>query len=129
MVYQIYYKKEGDNTYNREYTLFDIEYYLTYLRTDDNVKSWYSELSCVTIVKGIAQFIKESLKDDTFDFDEFVKDATEIQELRGLLYEKHGNKPRELSEARKFHYEQFDKVLDSTIRDFANKYKLNINID
>lgn len=46
--------------------------------------------------------------DIDFDFEEFIKEGTEIQELRGLLYERFNNKPKE---------------------DFANKYKLYLNKD
>ena len=53
----------------------------------------------------------------------------EIQEIRGLLYERYNNKPKIYDEARVFHYKVFGKILKEKIEAFANKYNLHINID
>lgn len=116
MTYQLYYTaKDG-----RDYVLFDIEYYL---KKVDNSEEWNSEISCLPIVKGIYHFIKD------FNLDEFVNDATGIQEIRGLLYEQYNNKPKSKFEASNFHYKIFGKVLEGMLNDFANKYGLYINRD
>ena len=125
MTYQIYYTtKEEKNS--REYLLFDIEYYL---KKVDNSEGWYSEISCLPIVEGISYFIKESLNNKDFNLNEFIDDATGIQEIRGLLYERYDNKPKPKSEASNFHYKIFGKILEGMLNDFANKYGLYINRD
>ena len=122
MTYQLYYTaKDG-----RDYVLFDIEYYLKKI---DNSEKWYSEIHCLPLVKGISYFIKERLNNKDFNFDEFIKDATDIQEIRGLLHERYDNKPKPKSEASNFHYKIFGKILEGMLNDFANKYGLYINRD
>lgn len=124
MTYQICYSPSGEK--NRCYILFDIEYYL---KKWNSPEGWYSEISCLPIVKGIYHFIKESNENKDFNLDEFVNDATDIQEIRGLLYEQYDNKPKPKSEASNFHYKIFGKILEGMLNDFANKYGLYINRD
>ena len=122
MTYQLYYTaKDG-----RDYVLFDIEYYL---KKWNSPEGWYSEISCLPIVKGIYHFIKESNENKDSNLDEFVNDATDIQEIRGLLYEQYNNNPKSKSEASNFHYKIFGKILEGMLNDFANKYGLYINRD
>lgn len=71
--------------------MFDIEYYQ---KQSDRSKDWYSEIDCLPLVEGIAYFLKDSFKNKDFIFEDFVKDADEIQEIRGLLYERYNNKPQ-----------------------------------
>lgn len=122
MIYQIYYSPNGEK--NRGYVLFDIEYYL---KKFNNSKEWQSEIHCLPLIKGISYFIKEFIKDKYFN--EFIKDATDIQEIRSLLYERYDNKPKPKSEASNFHYKIFGKFLEGMLNDFANKYGLYINRD
>ena len=122
MIYQIYYSPNGEK--NRGYVLFDIEYYLKKL---NNSKEWQSEIHCLPLIKGISYFIKEFIKDKYFN--EFIKDATDIQEIRSLLYEQYNNKPKSKFEASNFHYKIFGKILEGMLNDFANKYGLYINRD
>lgn len=125
MTYQIYYTtKEEKNS--RDYVLFDIEYYLEKVY---NSEEWNSEIRCLPLVKGISYFIKERLNNKDSNFDEFIKDATDIQEIRGLLHEQYNNKPKSKSEASNFHYKIFGKILEGMLNDFANKYGLYINRD
>ena len=122
MTYQLYYTaKDG-----RDYVLFDIEYYL---KKWNSPEGWYSEISCLPIAKGIYHFIKESNENKDSNLDEFVNDATDIQEIRGLLYEQYNNNPKSKSEASNFHYKIFGKILEGMLNDFANKYGLYINRD
>ena len=106
--------------------MFDIEYYLKKL---NNSKEWQSEIHCLPLIKGISYFIKESNENKDLNLDEFVNDATDIQEIRGLLYERYDNKPKSKSEAYNFHYKIFGKILEGMLNDFANKYGLYINRD
>lgn len=125
MTYKIYYIPNGEKN-SRGYDLFDIEYYL---KKWNSPEGWYSEIRCLQIVKGIYDFIKESNENKDFNLDEFVNDATDIQEIRGLLYERYNNKPKPKSEPSNFHYKIFGKILEGMLNDFANKYGLYINRD
>lgn len=126
MTYQIYYIPKGEQNNNRAYTLFDIEYYQ---EQSDRSKDWYSEIDCLPVVEGIAYFLKDSFKNKDFIFEDFVKDADEIQEIRGLLYERYDNKPKPKYEASNFHYKIFGKILEGMLNDFVTKYGLYINRD
>lgn len=123
MTYQLYYIPNCEKN-SSGYTLFDIEYYLKKIESSGE---WYSEIDCLPVVEGISYFIKEHLNDK--DFNEFIKDATYIQEIRSLLYEQYNNKPKPKSEASNFHYKIFGKILEGMLNDFANKYGLYINRD
>lgn len=91
---------------------------------------WFSEIRCLPCVEGLTHFLKDKFNEDiNFDIEEFTKAAIEIQELRGLLYERFNNKPKEDEESREFHYHIFGKVLEKLLNDFANKYKLYLNKD
>ncbi len=126
MTYQIYYIPKGEENKSRGYTLFDIEYNQ---KQSDNTKYWYSEIHCLPVVEGIAYFLKDAFSDKDFIFEDFVKEAGEIQEIRGLLYESYDNKPKPSTDANHFHYHVFGKILDEMIEKFANKYGLFVNID
>jgi len=117
MTYKIYYL---------DYPLFDIEYYL---KTDDKKTGWYSEIRCLPIVEGITRFLKVKFTMKDFDYEQFIKDAEGVQEIRGLLYETYDNRPKDPEDARQFHYHVFYEALDKILHEFADKYGLFIDID
>ena len=125
MVYQIYYIPKGSEENSRGYTMFDIEYYLTY--SDYAKGEWFSEIHCIPIAEGFIRYMKDVPKG--FDYEQFIDDADEIQEIRGLLYEKYDNKPKSLDEARDFHYRVFGKILREKLDAFCEKYGCFLNID
>lgn len=126
MTYQIYYISKGEENNTRGYTLFDIEYYQ---KQSDKTKDLYSEIHCLPVVEGIAYFLKDVLNSKDFSFEDFVKESGEIQEIRGLLYERYDNKPKPSADANHFHYHVFGKTLEEKIDKFASKYGLFVNID
>lgn len=127
MTYQIYYMPKNFTRNSRGYVMFDIEYYREQSQTKDK---WFSEIRCLPCVEGLTYFLKDKFNEDiNFDIEEFTNAAIEIQEVRGLLYERFNNKPKEDEESREFHYHIFGKVLEKLLNDFANKYKLYINKD
>lgn len=127
MIYQIYYTPK-DTKEDIRYVIFDIEYYLS--KDDINEKNnWFSEIHCLPCIGGITKFLKDKLNDKDFNCDEFVALGEEIEEIRGLLYERYDNKPKKYSAAKDFHYKVFGKVLEEKIEAFAKKYDLHINRD
>ena len=127
MTYQIYYKPENSAENSRGYVMFDIEYYREQSQTKDK---WFSEIRCLPCVEGITYFLKDKFHDDiNFDIEEFTKAAIEIQEVRGLLYERFNNKPKENKESNDFHYRVFGETLEKLLNNFADKYGLYINKD
>lgn len=127
MVYQIYYIPKGAKERSRGVCMFDIEYYMKQHKETEN--TWYSEIHCLPCVDGLCDFIRDKVGEEGFDFDAFVRDAAEIQEIRGLLYEKHYNRPKEEEEARKFHYDIFGKEIRALFDLFCKQYGLYLNID
>lgn len=131
MVYQIYYLPKDAEPGSRGYTMFDIEYYMKEQVTPPDVislvKNYYSELHCLPCVDGLTYFLRDKISE--IDVDEFVKDATEIQELRGRLWEWNNNRPKSYEEAYDFHYHKFGKELRKILDDFCEKYGLYLNID
>lgn len=126
MTYQLGYTPK-DSPNSRGYVMFDIEYYLK--QSEKDKEKWYSELHCLPCVDGLTYFLKDVLKNEKFDHVQFVKDAMEIQELRGLLYERHDNRPKEHEEASDFHYRVFGQKVKDILSNFREKYGLWINID
>lgn len=126
MTYQIYYIPKGEQSNSRGYTLFDIEYYQ---QKSDKSDEWFSEIDCLPVCEGIAHFMKDTFMNKNSNFENFVKDADKIQEIRGLLYERYNNKPKPSKEANHFHYHIFGKVLEEMINEFSNKYGLFVNVD
>lgn len=92
-------------------------------------KKWHSEIHSLPCVEGLALFLKNSINDSHFPLKEFIDDAHEIEELRGLLYEHYENAKATMEEAEEFHYHIFLKILENLIEKFATKYKLHINRD
>ena len=132
MVYQIYFMPENAPVGSRGYTMFDIEYYMKRSENPPDIvdigpSEWYSEIHCLPCVDGLSYFIEDKL--GKIDLDEFVKEATEIQEIRGLLYERLNNMPKQYELAREFHYEDFGKKLRKMLDDFCEKYGLYLSID
>ena len=126
MTYQIYYMSKDSKNNDRDNVMFDIEYYMEKSKKTDQ---WFSELSCLPCVKGIVSFLKDKRNDEDFNYDEFVELAEEIQEIRGLLYERYNNRPKPYDEANEFHYMVFGKILEEKLETFVNKYNLFINRD
>ena len=115
----------------RGFVMFDIEYYKK--QNEKNKEEWYSEISCLPCVDGITMFLKDKFNEPGFDYKQFIKDAYEIQEVRGLLYEHQwngqNNCPKSSKDADNFHYHIFRKVIEKLFNDFTKKYGMWINID
>ena len=127
MTYQIYYMPKDFTRNSRGYVMFDIEYYREQSQTKDK---WFSEIRCLPCVEGLTHFLKDKFNEDiNFDIEEFSNSAIEIQEVRGLLYERFNNTPRENKEANHFHYHVFGETLEKLLNNFADKYGLYINKD
>ena len=105
--------------------LFDIEFFQR--KVGDN--AWSSELRVLPCVEGITRFLQSKRNDDKFNYDEFIRDAYEIQELRGWLYERDGNKVTTLEENDKLHYEKRLPYLKDIFKIFAKKYGLYVSED
>ena len=105
--------------------LFDIEFFQN--KVGDN--AWSSELHVLPCVEGITRFLQSKRNDDKFNYDEFISDAYEIQELRGWLYERDGNKVTTLEENDKLHYKKRLPYLKDIFKIFANKYGLYVSED
>ena len=75
-----YTPRDKQNT--RGFVMFDIEYYKK--QNAKNKEEWYSEISCLPCVDGITMFLKDKFNEPGFDYEQFIKDAYEIQEVRGL---------------------------------------------
>ena len=127
MTYQIYYMSKDSKNIERCNVMFDIEYYME--KSEVKNDYWFSEIHCLPCVKGIVTFLKDKRNDENFNYDEFIELAEEIQEIRGLLYERYNNKPKPYDEARDFYHKVFGKILKEKIEAFANKYNLFINRD
>ena len=127
MTYQIYYMPKDFTRNSRGYVMFDIEYYREQSQTKDK---WFSEIRCLPCVEGLTHFLKDKFNEDiNFDIEEFSNSAIEIQEVRGLLYERFNNTPKENKEANHFHYHVFGETLEKLLNNFADKYGLYINKD
>ena len=127
MTYQIYWKAKDVENDVKRYVLFDIEFYRKHA---ENSFDWISEIHCLPIVKGISNFLKDKLSSNDFVFEEFVNDASEIQEIRRMLYEADfDNMPRPSEESTNFHNKTFGKALEKKISEFAKKYGLLVNRD
>lgn len=124
-----YTPKDKQNT--RGFVMFDIEYYKK--RSEKNKEELYSEISCLPCVDGLTRFLKDKFNEPGFDYEQFIKDAYEIQEVRGLLYEHkwegQDNRPKSNKESDNFHYHIFCKVIEKLFDDFAKKYGLWIGKD
>ena len=124
-----YTPRDKQNT--RGFVMFDIEYYKK--QDEKNKEEWYSEICCLPGVDGITMFLKDKFNEPGFDYEQFIKDAYEIQEVRGLLYEHRwngqNNCPKSSKDADNFHYHIFRKVIEKLFDDFTKKYGMWINID
>ena len=124
-----YTPRDKQNT--RGFVMFDIEYYKK--QDEKNKEEWYSEICCLPCVDGITMFLKDKFNEPGFDYEQFIKDAYEIQEVRGLLYEHRwngqNNRPKSSKDADNFHYHIFRKVIEKLFDDFTKKYEMWINID
>lgn len=124
MTYKIYYIPKGEANCCKDYTMFDMEYYQ---ESSGKNGKWFSVLRNITVVTGIAYFLRDNLNDKDFNFEEFVKDAEDISGLHRLLC--YDNKPKTSEESDHFHYLVFRPVLEKKIKAFAKKYGLFIDVD
>lgn len=120
MTYYIrYYNRQEID--NRCYNVFDIEYYMK-----DWYDKWHSDLHSNICADGFAYFLRDRFADKTFNIEEFVNNASEIENVRELLYNGFGidNSPKKLEDAEEFHYHTFRMILEEKLNTFAKKYDL-----
>lgn len=120
MIYHVIYNRNS-----KRYEMFDIECYPTSF--NEKSKEYICELDTVIIPIGYNYFLEDNISKDDFDIEEFTKDATELNELRGLLYEL-DNHPRSIDEIKIF-YNEFEKTINHIIKRFVNKYNLILELD
>ena len=126
MTYQICYTPKDSSENNRAFCLFDIEYYR---KQAEDRNLWFSEIHCLPVVDEITRFLKDKRERQDFDYETFIKDATEIQEIRGLLHESFDNKPKSKEDSNQFHYHVFKKVIEEIFDEFAYRYDFSIKRD
>lgn len=127
MTFQIRYTSVLDG---KEKLMFDIEYWLE--QSDLDSDKWFSEISCLPIVSGLTYFLKDKLSEgenSTFNYQDFIKDATKIQEIRGFLFEGTCNDPKQKEIASYFHYRTFYDEIYDLLSDFCQIYGLFLSID
>lgn len=121
MTYQILYIPNGSN---QRYALFDIEFYLD--KHED--EKWSTEVRCLTRIEGVARYLRYKFNDKLYDFEDFIEDACEIQEIRGVVMESSENVPSPYEIAAVF-FRKFQSKLLRMLREFCITYNLELNID
>lgn len=120
MVFEIYWGE--DFSKHRGWTMFDIEYYQEESKRVPG--KYHSDIHVRPCVEGLFRFF-DSIKDnENFNKEEFIKDANEIQTLRGWLFEVASYTIKDKS-----HYGEKYKYIRNKIYNFVNKYNLYLNID
>lgn len=112
-----------------KHTVFEIEFWEEKYEQAKDENAWYSELDCLLCVEGISYFLRDSIGKNGFNFDEFIEDSKDIQELRGFLWEVNDNKLMPLKYSSERHYHFFYPKLKETIYAYCEKYGFSINID
>ena len=128
MVFQIYFGERG----MEHNVLFDIE---VYLKKEERLGGeWQSEIHSSAFGSAFANYffsvnIQELIDKGSYISD-MVKDAKELEELRGWLYERadFSNKPINMTLASKRHKKVVAYVKEKVYA-FADKYNLNVNED
>jgi hypothetical protein len=127
MTYYLGYTPKDAPQNSRGTVMFDIEYYQEKSHYDP--EKWISEISCLPCVDGLTLFLKDKFSEPGFDYKQFMEDAYEIQEIRGFLWERNDNHPREKDDANNFHYHMFGKAIKEIFDEFCKKYGLWMGID
>lgn len=128
MVFQIYFGERG----MEHNVLFDIEVYLN--KEDRLGGDWQSEIISRAFGSAFANYffsvnIQELIDKGSYISD-MVKDAKELEELRGWLYERanFSNTPINMTLASERHKKVVAYVKEKVYA-FADKYNLNVNED
>lgn len=80
MVFQIRWTEDYTKGH---YALFDVEIW----ETKGVTNKWYTELRAHSLVEGITRYLMAQNDNVNFNVEEFIKDAYEIEELRGWIWE------------------------------------------
>ena len=131
MVFQIYFGERGMN----HNVLFDIEVYLN--KEERLGGDWHSEIISSAFGSAFTNYffsvniqeIQELINKGSYISD-MVKDAKELEELRGWLYERadFSNTPINMTLASERHKKVVAYVKEKVYA-FADKYNLNVNED
>ena len=131
MVFQIYFGERG----MEHNVLFDIEVYLN--KEERLGGDWYSEIISSAFGSAFTNYffsvnmqeIQELINKSSYISD-MVKDAKELEELRGWLYERadFSNTPINMTLASERHKKVVAYVKEKVYA-FADKYNLNVNED
>ena len=127
MTYYLGYTRKDAPKNDRGVVMFDIEFYQKEAYGEKG--KYVSEIDCLPCVDGLSIFLKDKFSEPNFDYKQFIEDANEIQEIRGFLWEKHDNRPRDSKESSQFHYHVFGEELKEIFKKFCNKYNLWIGED
>lgn len=128
MVFQIYFGERGMN----HNVLFDIE---VYLKQEERLGGdWHSEIISSAFGSAFTNYffsvnLQELINKGSYISD-MVKDAKELEELRGWLYERadFSNTPINMTLASERHKKVVAYVKEKVYA-FADKYNLNVNED
>ena len=128
MVFQIYFGERG----MEHNVLFDIEVYLN--KEERLGGDWYSEIISSSFGSAFTNYffsvnLQELINKGSYISD-MVKDAKELEELRGWLYERadFSNTPINMTLASERHKKVVAYVKEKVYA-FADKYNLNVNED
>ena len=109
--------------------MFDIEVFLKKCDDGRNKELWYSEIKSRPVTRGISQYIFDKVKDEE-TLKQFQDDCHLIEELRGWLWEEHGNRYLPMKEASDRHYSEIVAHVKNVLKEFCDKYdELFINED
>lgn len=116
MVFQIRWTENYEHGY---YTLFDIEVW-----QDVGKTSSYTEMKVHTFVEGISRYLIARKNDKTFNIEDFIKDANEVEDLRRWLWEIAFYKIK----GHNAHQEKVKHIKDG-LKSFCLKYDCYLNED
>lgn len=121
MVFQIRWTEDYTKGY---YTLFDVE---VWRDKQEKTNKWYTELRAYSFVEGVARYLMAQNDNVNFDVEEFIKDASEIEELRRWIWEVafYTFKENDFQDA---HKQKCDYVRNK-MKAFCEKYECYLNED
>lgn len=119
MIYKIYYGKESHRKILCEIILHTSINDRFNLDLEKNGR--YIDSHSRFFVSAFVDFMLANIEKGDFNVEEFKKDCSEIEELRGWIWEAEGNHHRQLY--------AWQDYLEKKIYNFSNKYGLSVNED
>lgn len=138
MIYNIDYIPSDSKSDDNGLPILSVDFYMRKIEGDEWIvfqqqypksELWITEIKAETYGYGLTHFVKDNLKNDKFNVQEFADDIDRMENIADFIDYLSDCHPKPYKEAEKYHYNKIKPILDGRINEFVKKYNLKLIVD